>query len=277
MDVQIKILDREGAHVRYLWWDEQGVEHQEDRDAFDEQVIARRRKVSLEVVLAEKHGARLAKERAVRVVPVKADAPVVKDHTHEEIVNPTIPEHGHEYASKDHPHDYANHADISLLGFKLEQNSLEEAAAREAINRRLDEHEVSHSFAPLNHSHPAIEQRLDNLEILVTAIGEQVKRLSEAKYAPEKHGHGEMIVLEQAVAQLRRQLSDLDYQIEAQANKVAAHDHDRDYAPKHNHDGFAMQADLEAHIEESKRRTNARILSTEEVGGKKRIILEEEG
>lgn len=276
--MSIELLSRDGTHLRYVVRDDNGHDlRQVDRDMPHVIAEAARTKKSIVDVLERLEGGEPVKIRIPRqrnrVVP-----PVPHDHEEFDDFLRGVPDHDemHKgFSLAGHEHEgVAFLSDMTLLEKHVQDNELGEAAAHEAINRRIDEHEVHHSFAAVKHDHDALEQRLENLEKLVTAL---TRGLAEHVHVDVPHSHGELVVLDQGVTHLRQLLGNLQTEVRGQAHHVAAHDHDSTYAPKDSLDGFASRAALEEHIESAKRRTNGRVLSEEYTNGKRRIIFEEEG
>lgn len=211
---KIELLERDGLTARYIVRDDDGRElRQTHRDVSKALEVARRRKINFLDVLAAEEGIVLTPLPKIAVIPVKADAPVASDHTHEEFSYPE-PDRSHE------------HEEISSRLLKIE-------ALLGTVTSRLLEVEMAlelakHSGHPHTHTDEFDELRgLLQLQSHKTADGaQQIRTLSELledHLARGQHSHDHESV-ETRLGWLAEQ---------AKIVQAQAHEHTAD--PDHEH------------------------------------------
>lgn len=255
--MKIEIVSREGSQARYFVYGDDGAElKQVHREITADIAQARRQKRSLAAVIAESEGI----EQPASVLPT-ATAPsrkgslIALEHTHAEFSD--VAEHAHpEY---EHGHEHT-HNDLESLLSNLAQKDAGLADALEALGRLLE----AHRHPAAVHPHPDLEAQLD---ALTTALGRSVKHEHHHEHPPHSHED-----LAERLGKIEQRLNLLSLEIKSHPHPFIKHEHDD---KPHGHHELAQA--LADHIAESDRRTNARILSREEVGGKTRLILEEIG
>lgn len=268
--MKVLITNREGTIANWIWWDDEGKEYQEGRDVSVELAQAKRQHKSLERVLAEAQVATVDSPQP-QVIPSMASAKLADDHTHEELVDPKPVIHDHEeYERIGHEHvGHIVYGDLTLITDRIDRVQLGEASARDSINRRIDQHESTHSYASIDHPHPVYEQRLGNLELLLDALAGQVQQLSQMLLTNSANAAAE-------AERLNSRINELEARVKFVETAFTAHRHEDRYAPQHHgHDEYASAAELEAHMAEVRLRANARIISSETVDGRRQMIIEE--
>ena len=238
---KITIRDRQGKMVRYVVYDDDGhFLKSAHRDVSEEIAEAKRRKVSLVKVLAERERVKLAGPPPdAQEIPVLADAPVAADHTHEEFRQPVqehdhshrhdlpghehdLPPHKHEHSHPliPHAHDLEEHGH-GLLGTRLE---LIERGLETALNRDLTDHEHEHSHP---HKHEEEYQTLALGLVDLRRELAELRQLAEARPPVPDHEHPLVIHRHEAV--------DHSHPLMAHQHDVSAHSHEA-VLPEHNHD-----------------------------------------
>ena len=143
--LELRNFEREGNSVRYSIYDDRGNYLRSSHfDATTEIAEARRRHISLRHLIELKEAVKDAPAPEITVLPAIPDAPIAKDHRHEEFA---------EVAEHDHPHTHDN--------FQTVAQALQELRDRIAdLNELIKKHvhpqyEHEHlDLAPLLHGHP---------------------------------------------------------------------------------------------------------------------------
>lgn len=238
------------------FFDDAGVlARKEHRSIAADLIKAHRTRRALADVIAEGEGEKAAKRPRRAVLGPVADAPVAQDHTHEEFSYP-VGEHEHEDKEHTHPH---GHGEIVAVDDRL--NRVEGDLAGEMIVLRKDLSVHGHDDkAALAHEHAAIEQQVANVASLVTGLRDRPLQTHD-----HPHQHEEFQGYEGQIKAIWTAILEMKRLVEGHAHPAVVHTHDM---PKHEHE------ELAEHIAATERKANARILSTHEVGGKDRWVVE---
>jgi hypothetical protein len=163
----------------------------------------------------------------------------------------------------------------------LARVELGQTTAQESINRRIDQHEAGHSYAPLNHPHAALEQRLASLENLVEALIKKVDAHTHTGFAAEVHSHEELAAVNEALRAVRHDMGAQDIRldgIESKADALAVHP---DYATaaelaNHLHRQYALGNQLQEHLDEAEGTREVDVVSFKDIGGnRKRYVVQD--
>ena len=183
--MRIELLERDGDRARYRVFDGDGREvSTTHRDVSMEIAEARRRKLGLVAILAEREGITLDRAKPVAVIPRLPDAPVAADHTHEEFAEAPEPEAPHEHADVDAGFKRLETLLDHVLGRvqSLEQSRL----ISEKTEIHWDNHETE--FGTLTEGIERVRRLVVGLTGIVAALGEDLDK-HKTERNPHKHEH----------------------------------------------------------------------------------------
>lgn len=265
--MRIRDLTRDGDRLHYFLDDDRGNEVRQVEGEFPEIIAeAKRRRKGIEDVLAESLLVQVGKPDSRPIVVVQHE---VGEHHHDERYLIGLPDHGH--ADIDSRLAEHGHSDLEARLGRLSEEARALEAGRQdlehgmadaltAIEREHKAHRHPES-APTGHQHPhgheELEQALHSLGSSFTALSMRLDEIASG--------------LSAEVAAAVKQLT-----VHGHPELVHGHEHQHDYLsklPEHPHPAYAEA--LAEHEAKSARKVELRVLSTEDVGGKRRLIVEE--
>ena len=259
----------------YFLMEEDGTEIHQAHAKDEQWARARRRKVSVDAIILEDAAKALGRDkipanerhREVKIIRVEPG-----EHFHDDRYLLGMPEHEHDQYKHGHEH---GHGEIDELTRDLKAH---DAANLEAF--RLTDRAI------LDHKHPekaSIVHPHDDLNVAIAGVVQRLGAVEEHSHTDVPwHDHREVDAQLQA---LRSDVIDLNQRLAYNASELRKYIDEqveaikamlRDAAGRvHEHDVYAKAADLVEHIESVGKRSELRVLSNEEVAGKRRWIVEE--
>ncbi len=257
---------------RWFLFDDAGVEFAQRADVafYEEAVQATKKGKSVHDTLLDMEAKRLgvAPSDEQEAAGVTVTVIKVEPHEHEDYLRGN-PVHDHdELYAHDHA-AYATTEDVRGVLRDVHGVDLARVANNEGMQRRLDQHEAHHAYAEILHSHEALDQRIGALEKLVEALIASVKQHEHSDRAPAAHGHGELVVLNDMVRTLRKDLGAVEGQVDGQGRELHSHDHEE----------YATQGELHevaTQVEEQAKSRDVNVVSFRDIGGgRKRYVVED--
>ena len=258
--MHIQWRDEKNKDLGYFLLNEDGSEILQGHIKPAQRERARKQKKSFEAVILEDYAEKASKDETTPVRDIKIVRVEAEPHFHDDRYLLALPEHSHdEYIQNlkhEHPQideltrDARAHEMANLEAFRLTDKALIEhkhpGFAQRDHEHPLEEHDHPHEHAPVWHDH-------EQYEAQVKAMQSQLSDLN-----------GRLV----AVTQEWRTLLDAQAEAFKAALKELA-------GAKHGHDEYATDEALAQHIENATRKASLVVLSQEETGGRRRLIVEE--
>ena len=260
--MKVKVLARTHSSVNYLVLDDAGNELENTNRTMTEEEAGKRTIRSLQALIAKSLGASEV-EPTVELAAEMVEPQTVVPHLHAEFEE--LAEHlSRQHAHPGHSHAFIEHKhDDSVLTKMIGMSDRRALTAEDAISGELGKvltRLAGHDHSIPEHGHAALMLRLEALEAALTSQKNQVA----------EHVHSEVAKLAALTVKLEDQLVAQRVMIDT----MAQHGHPEmlRHLPDHSHEDIKQL--LADHVDSVKLRVNARILSEQEVGGHKRIVLE---
>ena len=263
--MRIELVSREDPMARYVVYADDGAElKQVSRDVSEEIAESRKRRKPLLDVLAEVEN--ITRPKARQNESLTAAFPVVlspDEHTHIEFGDflRGMPDHEHPLEQHTHPH---NHDGLTALLRHFDEHEQGQHDDLVEIRKQLGTHGHDEK-AEIVHEHAGLTQRVENAEVLLTGLRDR-----PVPSHNHPHQHDEFAAYEGQIKALWTAVMEMRRLIEGHAHPATVHTHEQ---VKHEHPEYSDA--LDAHVTATGLKTNARILSREEVAGKTRLIVEE--
>lgn len=263
--MRIELVSRDDPMARYVVYDDAGVElKQVSRDVSEEIAAARKRRKPLLDVLAEVEN--ITRPTKGMIESLSAAAPVAlttDEHTHVEFGDflRGMPDHEHGLEQHNHPHNHDALTAMAHLFGAHEQGQHDDLIE---IRKQLGTHGHDEK-AEIVHEHGGLTQRVENAETLLTGLRDRPVPTHD-----HPHQHDEFEAYEAQIKALWTAILEMKRLVEGHTHVWPVHVHD---LAKHEHAEYSDA--LDAHVTATGLKTNARILSREEVAGKTRLIVEE--
>ena len=262
--MRIDLVSREDPMARYVVYADDGAElKQVSRDVSEEIAEARKRRKPLLDVLAERENItrpRRQNESLTAVGPVVLSP---DEHTHAEFGDflRGMPDHEHGLEQHNHPH---SHDDLTALRTHFNTHEQGQHDDLVEIQKQLGTHSHGEK-ADIVHEHVGLTQRVENAETLLTGLRDRPVQQHD-----HPHNHDEFEGYEGQIKAIWTAISEIRRALEGHTHVWPVHAHE---PVKHEHAEYSDA--LDAHVTATGLKTNARILSREEVAGKTRLIVEE--